>query len=289
MSLIKKADQRTRRIENMKRGGFTLIELLVVIAIIALLMAMLMPALSRSRKATRAVMCQSNLRQWGACFSMYADDNDGKFMGGWWIGAPAVKNNDVWMGALRVYHGGMRDIRCCPMATKTGTSIGGHPFGGGGGVARRATFFAWGVFNGSFNPPATPGDYGSYGGNGYVYSPPPEITHIHNIPTIYNWRRADVRGAARVPLMLDAQWWDGWPLEDDAEPEYEGQPWLGYENMMDRFAISRHDGYVNSIFLDYSVRKVGLKELWGLKWNRKYDVNAKGERDFPDWMLKLPH
>ena len=48
-----------------KQRGFTLIELLVVIAIIALLMAILMPALQRVRKQAQAVACMSNLKQWG--------------------------------------------------------------------------------------------------------------------------------------------------------------------------------------------------------------------------------
>ena len=59
--------------------GFTLIELLVVIAIIALLMAILMPALARVRAQARAVVCQSNLKQWGAIWAMYTDDNNGFF------------------------------------------------------------------------------------------------------------------------------------------------------------------------------------------------------------------
>lgn len=48
-----------------KRNGFTLIELLVVIAIIAVLMAILMPALNRVKKQARAVACMANLNQWG--------------------------------------------------------------------------------------------------------------------------------------------------------------------------------------------------------------------------------
>jgi prepilin-type processing-associated H-X9-DG protein len=43
---------------------------------------------------------------------------------------------------------------------------------------------------------------------------------------------------------------------------------------MIRFCINRHDGYVNGVFLDCSVRKVGLKELWKLKWNRKFDLDG---------------
>ena len=48
-----------------RRRGFTLIELLVVIAIIALLLAILMPAMGRVKKQSRKVACQANLKQWG--------------------------------------------------------------------------------------------------------------------------------------------------------------------------------------------------------------------------------
>lgn len=57
------------------------------------------------------------------------------------------------------------------------------------------------------------------------------------------------------------------------------------------YCINRHDGYVNGLFLDWSVKKVGLKELWTLKWSQDFDTAGQWTKtggaqpeDWPEWM-----
>jgi prepilin-type N-terminal cleavage/methylation domain-containing protein/prepilin-type processing-associated H-X9-DG protein len=64
---------------HLNQRGFTLIELLVVIAVIAILAAILLPALARAREAARRASCQSNLKQFGVIFKMYAGESSGTF------------------------------------------------------------------------------------------------------------------------------------------------------------------------------------------------------------------
>jgi prepilin-type N-terminal cleavage/methylation domain-containing protein len=65
----------------MRRKHFTLIELLVVVAIIAILAALLLPALRKAREQARRTVCTSNLRQFGMLLNFYTDDNDEAYPG----------------------------------------------------------------------------------------------------------------------------------------------------------------------------------------------------------------
>lgn len=114
--------------------------------------------------------------------------------------------------------------------------------------------------------------YGSYGINGWVEHNQCEDNDAY--PHL-RWRQSGAKGGGNIPLLLDNQWIDGWPTEFDNPPEYDDQDYrVDPSTHMDRFMLNRHDGGTNCLFLDYSVRKVGLKELYTLKWNRQFRTDG---------------
>ena len=273
-----------------KSKAFTLVELLVVIAIIALLMSILMPALARVRKQAKDVLGQANLKQWGMCFSMFADDHEGSYPDGWSKdGGPCRPHPDkYWMGALRPYYGDEGDLRCCPMAMKPSSKV--NPDRLYGGVPPDSTFIGWGIFTEEWDW-VVAGHYGSYGWNSFVCdTPTEEDCNPWAKVERHNWRNAFVKGGGNIPLLGDHQWIDCWPVHGSEPPLWHGQPW-GDTSQMGRICIDRHDGTVNWVFLDYSVRKIGLKGLWMLKWNRRYEAEYRPTKDEFDsagdgWMKK---
>ncbi|MCX5647060.1 MAG: type II secretion system protein [Phycisphaerae bacterium] len=256
-----------------KRRGFTLIELLVVIAIIALLMSILMPALAKVRDQAKTLGCASNLRQWNLTFAMYVEDSAGKFPSGtsaegfWWVNQMPARmlnwrENKIWF---------------CPTATKPVVNIDGTS------NQRFNNYSAWGVFADTYAGPQ--GIAGSYGLNGYVLSTKPGTTFEGGRRTDDNWRTPQVQGANNIPLFADALRFDAWPIWQDQPPQTEDMAWQG-TNHMTRFCVNRHSGFINSAFCDFSVRKVGLKELWILKWHRTYNTNTASPV-WPTWMAKF--
>jgi prepilin-type N-terminal cleavage/methylation domain-containing protein/prepilin-type processing-associated H-X9-DG protein len=279
----------------MRRGkGFTLIELLVVISVIVLLMAILLPTLQRIKRQAKAVVCQSNLRESGIIWAAYTDENNGYFPGGLrdkgWNPSddryPMFTAPDSWWwhrGRQYWYRHGAEGILCCPMATKIANPTAETAVGQGGG-----TFLAWGRISreGKWEWDT----YGSYGINLWVYQPYYRQSKFYS----HFWRTCRVGGASSIPVQLDNFRPNGYWFDLDGPPPRDAVPTapiVGNLSHQCYFCMNRHNGGINGLFMDWSVRKIGLKELWTLKWSPEFDTaniwtKAGGVRpeDWPEWM-----
>jgi prepilin-type N-terminal cleavage/methylation domain-containing protein/prepilin-type processing-associated H-X9-DG protein len=260
-----------------KRMGFTLIELLVVISIIALLMAILMPSLGRARQQARSVACRMNLRQWGVGATGYAHDNRDQINPGYDLA--------YWVYELKPYmtYGDEKtrkidDISYCPSATKPRWMPDGSP-GKGNGLGPLS---AWGKKGGDGY---LSGMAGSYSLNAWVYN----VTFrdedgSHQLKK--QWGTFLAKGAHSIPLIGGGYHHTRYPEAWDDPPAFE----VGAEyHDLGSFAVNRHNGTANWVFLDGGVRSVGLKELWTLPWHREYKADyatrtSRGPIQWPDWM-----
>lgn len=259
----------------MKKRAFTLIELLVVIAIIALLVSLLMPALSKARAQAKKTLCLVNMRSWGLVWKLYTQDNEGKFN----HQVPGTKLGH-WIIASMDYYEDPK-IRLCPEATEPYIKGASVPFGAWTPEIEATLWEPYGV---------TVDFLTSYGQNLFVKSTldPDVFWETIEVPTPYN-----------IPLMMDSVNVYAAPGDDDLAPQYDGDHVNGfledgspiYTNAMKSVCINRHRGEIAMVFLDHHADYVGLKDLWDLKWRRDYvPGRSPGDRFniWPDWMYDLP-
>ena len=249
------------------KSAFTKIDLVVVLICFIFLLANIAAISEGGRKRAQATVCLSNLHKWGQIFQAYTADNDG-FFHSREIGTIAGYGK-LWPYVYKPYYDD-KMMRFCPTAANPALVTG--------------TFGTWNYpAFGSFYPlpdllmpgerefekranKVTDGFFtGSYGMNrlvenlkGGTFGTDPAF-----------WRRAGVKGADKVPVLMDCQYLYYNPSSTGAPPAYDGD-FMSPE--MRWICINRHTGFVNAVFLDFSARKVGLKELWTLKHSRTFDT-----------------
>ncbi|HEV2320654.1 MAG TPA: prepilin-type N-terminal cleavage/methylation domain-containing protein [Verrucomicrobiae bacterium] len=268
--------EKKRRREHV---GFTLIELLVVIAIIAILAAMLLPALSAAKLRGQSIACVNNLRQLTIAALMYQQDDAGAITYG--------GDTTVWFQTLAQDLGKNYKVRLCPAA--------GTP--AANGIATAAYCYEWHTTD--------PTNWGSYAINGWLYDPnspsPPAKYQTDTPPGSYWGKFSRIRRTTLTPVFGDAVFADSWPqnnptLTDTASPGGSGVVNLYTGDYsapsIRRFLIARHGasapasapravrlvggrgaaasplpGAINIGFADGHAENVKLFNLWTLLWS----------------------
>jgi len=282
-----------------EKKGFTLIELLVVISIIALLLALLFPALQRAREQARAVVCQGNLRQWGLRFATYQSENDGRFPQCSSLGIETSPEAEKWLPyrrwstySHRVFSGADSDkLIVCPTASQPATWDTSSPFG----LYDGGTFTAWlaklrmdvlreAVHKGLYSTDRQL-YAGSYALNGRLCSAAAGKVKPAALPAMFDSRTT-------LCHLDDADYDRPPPCEEWSSSNWSHVDMEYYRSSC--IAIDRHEGGINMLFFDGAVRKVGVKETWTLKWHEKFDnhgpwttAGGAGPGDWPQWMRKF--
>jgi prepilin-type processing-associated H-X9-DG protein len=227
------------------------------------------------RRRAKEVVCLANLSRWGGMLEGYTTEHDGHFYRGWEVG-----QTDLWMNALRPYYREEHRLLLCPAAT--------------GPLSLNQGSLAFAAWSRVIDVPGGGKQLhiGSYSDNTWTNN---MTVNRGSRRAEWSWRTVrDVENPSQVPVFADSIWHDAWPRHTDVPRQLpvDKEP-IGaaaYDEM-NLFAIERHDGGINGLFMDWSARKVGLKELWTLKWHREFNTagpwtKAGGvqPQDWPEWI-----
>ncbi len=247
-----------------RRGRFSLVEVLVVVAVAALLVAMLMPKISRARAMARRTNCLANTGRMSLGAQAYMKDYNAFIV----LDQKQLNETGDWMKDLEPY-GNNEKLRQCGEASGEAS----RP-----GTADRP--WRW--------PEPTRITTGAYGYNGWLYDPvrlelpeknvkkPGNDLDVDNPNRKGFWTKTTVTlKRAQIPVFFDAIWTESLPEPTDTVVDLYIGSYTGDANQMGRVAIDRHKKQIDVSFLDGHSETVDIPKLWTLDWNAQWVTPAE--------------